>query len=355
MLLDVLEKLVPRGIRTENVTTAVLVRLVDAQKPTLLVDEADTFLKGNEEPRGALNAGHRRGGQHLRCEGDGNDLRAFKTFAPVAIAGIGRLHGTLADRSIQISMRRRVSSEEITHFRQDRPGVMSELARKCARWAGDNFDALVAVDQDMPEFLLNRAGDNWRPLFTVADHAGGEWPERVRDVARSLNRAKDETSIRVQLLADIKDIFEDRGGERLSSSVICDALAEKEESPWSEWGRPPKSITPATLARQLVHFGIKPKQMMGKGVPSNTRGYEIEAFTDAFTRYLAPESAITLEPKEAGAYSGNKTAIKKSDIAAENPRKLPVTLKPSTIALEKGETAGFAEKPTEDGAWSTDL
>ena len=63
--LDVLECLTPRSIRTENVTTAVLFRLVDGYQPTLLIDEVDSFLKDNEELRGALNAGHRRGGQML--------------------------------------------------------------------------------------------------------------------------------------------------------------------------------------------------------------------------------------------------------------------------------------------------
>ncbi len=60
--LDVLECLTPRSIRTENITTAVLFRLVDGYQPTLLIDEVDAFLKDNEELRGALNAGHRRGG-----------------------------------------------------------------------------------------------------------------------------------------------------------------------------------------------------------------------------------------------------------------------------------------------------
>ncbi|MBA2408339.1 MAG: hypothetical protein H0V62_00665 [Gammaproteobacteria bacterium] len=106
LLLDVVQAVVAKGLRTENVSTAVLFRIIDKDAPTLLVDECDSFLRDNEELRGALNAGHRRGGRHLRCEGDKNEVRAFKTFAPVVPAGIGSLPGTLADRSIIIRMER---------------------------------------------------------------------------------------------------------------------------------------------------------------------------------------------------------------------------------------------------------
>ena len=36
--------------------------MIEKYKPTLLIDEADTFLRGNEELRGVLNRGHTRSG-----------------------------------------------------------------------------------------------------------------------------------------------------------------------------------------------------------------------------------------------------------------------------------------------------
>ena len=59
--------LVPRGLKTENLSTATMFRVVDGYQPVLLIDEFDTFLKRNEELRGALNAGHAKGGRHLRA------------------------------------------------------------------------------------------------------------------------------------------------------------------------------------------------------------------------------------------------------------------------------------------------
>jgi len=43
-----------------NITTAVLLRVVEKYQPTVLVDEGDTFLTENEELRGVLNVGHNR-------------------------------------------------------------------------------------------------------------------------------------------------------------------------------------------------------------------------------------------------------------------------------------------------------
>jgi putative DNA primase/helicase len=88
LVLDILHTLAPKAIRTESITTAVLFRIVDKFTPTLLVDEYDAFIHDNEDLRGALNAGHKRGGMHLRCEGDKNEVRGFRTFTPVALAGI---------------------------------------------------------------------------------------------------------------------------------------------------------------------------------------------------------------------------------------------------------------------------
>ena len=89
-LLDVIAKLVPRPLATANVGAAVVFRVIEAASPTLLIDEADTFLGEADELRGSLNSGHRLGGAVLRCVGDDHEPRAFATFGACAIAMIGR-------------------------------------------------------------------------------------------------------------------------------------------------------------------------------------------------------------------------------------------------------------------------
>src|SRR6266542_3810961 len=57
--LDIIASMVPRPLRTENLTAPVLFRLVDQHQPTLLLDEVDAYLPQAEELRGLLNAGHK--------------------------------------------------------------------------------------------------------------------------------------------------------------------------------------------------------------------------------------------------------------------------------------------------------
>jgi hypothetical protein len=77
-LLEVLELLVARPWLTGRVTAAVLARKVDAERPTLLLDESDAAFKGEKEyaeaPRGLLKTGHRRGGKSTVCVGQGAEL-----------------------------------------------------------------------------------------------------------------------------------------------------------------------------------------------------------------------------------------------------------------------------------------
>ena len=68
--LDVLGELVARPLPSSNASVAAVFRIIEMAAPTLLIDEADTFLKENYELRGILNTGHRRGGQVTRTVGD---------------------------------------------------------------------------------------------------------------------------------------------------------------------------------------------------------------------------------------------------------------------------------------------
>jgi hypothetical protein len=183
--LDILARWVRRPLPTVNTTPAATFRIIESDQPTLLVDEADTFLKDSEELRGIINSGHRQGGCVLRVEGDQHVASVFATFAPCAIAAIGSLPGTIMDRSVVIDLARRKPDEKIEAFRLDRTAALDEIARRIVRWSQDNADAIGARDPDMPPGLYNRNADNWRPLFQIADAAGGGWPERARAAALS--------------------------------------------------------------------------------------------------------------------------------------------------------------------------
>src|SRR5262245_6001720 len=57
-VLIVLYFLTPRSELSSNITAPALFRYIEDVRPTLLIDEADSFVKDNEELRGILNSGH---------------------------------------------------------------------------------------------------------------------------------------------------------------------------------------------------------------------------------------------------------------------------------------------------------
>jgi putative DNA primase/helicase len=286
-LLDVLSHLVMRSLPAANTSAAAIFRVVEMQQPTLLIDEADTFLSENEELRGILNSGHRQGGLVLRVVGEDFEPRAFSTYSACAIALIGKLPGTLADRSVPIDLRRRRPDEAVEGFRFDRTRPLDQIARKAARWAMDHADQVRGADPVMPAGMFNRAADNWRPLLAIADAAGGSWPARARAAIKSLMLAGEaDQSIRVTLLGDIRAIFAEGHADRLSSAELIAALIAIEGRPWAEW-KAGKAITANNLARLLAPFAIQPGTIRtNDGTP---KGYHIAQFQDAFTRYLPGE------------------------------------------------------------------
>jgi putative DNA primase/helicase len=294
-LLDVLSCLVHRPISTGNATAAAIYRLVHKIAPTLLIDEADTFLVGNAALRGILNSGYRKNTAFVMRADE-----TFSTWAPAAIAMIGRLPSTLEDRSIWIQLQRRRADEPIEAFRLDQRGDLNRFARMAARFAADNFDELKSANPSVPRTLENREADNWLPLIAIADAAGGAWPSIARQVAEHLallNRAT-EQSVAVMLLEDIHSVLATHTGERIQSADLVKALAQLEDRSWADW-KGGKVITPNAIAHLLAPFNIKPFQMRtGSHV---LRGYRLAQFEDAFARYVEAagvQAATPLQPAD---------------------------------------------------------
>jgi len=181
--------------------------------------------------------------------------------------------------------------------------------------------------------LHDRAADNWRPLFAIADLAGGNWPTLARQVAVRLSggEADQDASVRVQLLVDVQAIFDGDERDQLPSAFICGQLAEMEDRPWPEW-RQSKPITPRQLARQLEAFSIRPGTIRTEtGTP---KGYKREAFKDAWSRYVPPRSATTPQVNPTAGLSPNSIRHNGEGVADEKTPKLAEDLGCGGVADE---------------------
>jgi putative DNA primase/helicase len=240
--------------------------------------------------------------------GDGWDVRRFSIWCPQAIAGIGRLPSTIADRSIVIQMKRKLRTETVAKLRRRDAGPLIVLARKVARWVDDHRQAIEEAVPEVPEGLNDRAADAWEICFAIADIAGGEWPARARKAALALSgdAVVEDDDVRAMLLSDIRAAFEtnlqtsasgehDNRGPRLASEDIVSYLAGLDERSWGEWkaGRP---ITKGQLARLLKPIGVSSGTIrLANGCTS--KGYYLSAFADAFPRYLPDTPNTRLQPK----------------------------------------------------------
>jgi putative DNA primase/helicase len=269
--------------RTDNMTTAVMFRLVSGHSPTILADECDKWLFRNEELVGLVQSGHEKGGTVIRCEGDSNELREFGCYAPFVLAAIGTLPSQLHSRSICIRLER-AKPEEIkrrSRFDLEHVEYETELNRKLARWVADNRERIQSCDPKLPAHLFNRIADNWRPLFKIAEAAGGNWPCRCADALAKLTTREDEReNLRVMLLVDIKQVFT---VERMFSKDLVEQLTELKERPWPEVCRG-KAITQNWLARNLAPFDIQPGNI--RIDDEQAKGYELADFKEAFERYI---------------------------------------------------------------------
>jgi hypothetical protein len=270
-LIDWLQSVVQRPLGSDNISAAAVYHVIEEQQPTLLIDEADTFLQNDNELRGILNSGHKAGKKVIRYDARLKCPRPYSTFTACAISMIGTLPGTLQDRSIQIRLRRRRPDEKTESLRGDR--MSDEIARRCARWALDNEGDFAGSDPEVPYQLTNRVADNWRPLLAIADVVGGKWPVQLREIAirQAELAAGEDPSVDTQLLRDIREIISDR--EWITTKDLLTGLHQREYF-----------ISAKRLAGRLKPYGIEPKQER-KG-STVERGYIAEHFVDAFARYL---------------------------------------------------------------------
>src|SRR5262245_34781035 len=289
-VLILLYYITPRSELASNISPSALFRYVEDVRPTLLIDEADSFLKDNEELRGILNSGHTKAAANIirNVEVNGQHKpRRFSTWAPKAIATIRELADTLEDRSIIITLQRKPKTAAVERLRKRDSEEFAILRRKAARWAADNFDNLTDPEPAIPDALNDRAADNWRPLLAIADLAGGDWPRRARDAAHLLSGEQDDSAVNVGLLADIRGALGDR--DEMKSADLVAALVADPERPWAEW-RGGKPLTQKQLAGLLKPFGITSETVHPAGEPHG-KGYKRVRFEDAWAAYCPGQNA----------------------------------------------------------------
>jgi len=291
-LLELIEALCARPLKSDNITAAGIYHAVDHEHPTLLMDEADNLgLAFNGALRAVVNSGHRRGGKVTRYHHA--QVRSFSTFSPVAVASIGTLPLPVMHRSIVIRMERHDGQHNLKRLDADDADTKADLDiayRMIFAWARE---AELCTDPPMPAQLRNRQADNWRPLIAIADAFGADWATRSREAAVIFAGGHQDEDAAVVLLGAIRGIFDGRRVDRLPSKTIVDDLTDADDAMWSEWrgiggNQQPRKLSQGEVAKLLAPFQIRPKTIrllsVASGKPT-VKGYSRSQFEAAWRSY----------------------------------------------------------------------
>jgi putative DNA primase/helicase len=337
-LLSVLNRLVNRPVAAANISPSAFFRVIEEMRPTLLIDEADTFLRGNDELRGILNAGCTPDTSYVvrvappdpnqefrssrRKQAPSTEdfplqncairnpnsalafpsspdtrhssrLLAFSCWCPKALAAIGRLPDTLADRCIIIRMQRKHIDEDCQRLRHLQT---TTLRQRCVQFVAQNQAAIASAEPEFPDTLHDRAADIWEPLLVLADLAGGEWPAKARRAAEGLTANAQGRSPIGSLLFDIFYGLLRGGSDRIFSRDLVAWLNRFTDRPWMDLPGlrsvdpcKRKEITELWIAQQLRPYGIRPRTI--RIADNVAKGYIQEDLEGVFQRYV-PRSEL---------------------------------------------------------------
>ncbi|MET9516332.1 DUF3631 domain-containing protein [Streptomyces sp. NPDC002994] len=307
--LEIVETLVPNRMAAVDASPSALFRAVsgiEGERPTIVFDEIDTVFGpkagDNEQLRGFLNAGHRRGRLMYRCVGDGSNqtVQGFPSYCAVAMAGLGSLPDTILTRSVIIRMRRRARNEKVEPFRQ---GIHEQegnaLRDRLALWADQVRDTVKGAWPEMPEGVTDRPADVWEPLLAVADAVGGGWPQRARAACVQLVKASqgdDKGSLGIRLLTDLRDHVL-IGVDRLPTIAVVDRLNALDDAPWADLqGKPLDSRRLSRMLRDYVTADNEPITSRNIRTTGGVlKGYYAVDLHDAWQRYCPPPPESPLQ------------------------------------------------------------
>lgn len=288
VLQDLLAEISNRSQKAANISISSVYRLLHSRRPTLFLDEIDTYFQNRDELIGILNAGYdERVGTVLRQSAKGTDwseTAEFSVWGAKCLAGIGSQVATLESRTIKIQLVRKPTQHKLVRLHeviaQDRE-LFLNIRRKCVRFAIDNEEALIRQQPAYRDELSDRANDCWSGLFKLAALIGSDI-ESLHDAATKLSSSSGpEKSDFEEFLLDLKPFVGSHQQSRIPSNALVEYLRSLDERPYRY-----KSFSAYDLASRLRPHGIRPVQMRTDGNSRNVKGYEKAELQQLISKYL---------------------------------------------------------------------
>lgn len=337
-VLEVLNLLVRAPLFAFGASVPAIFRSMATGPVSLLIDEVDAIFGGagkeaHEDLRALINVGYKRGAKVPRCVGPQHDVQHFGVFSPVALAGLGNLPDTVLSRSLIVKMRRRAPSESVEPFRERVQESEGHAIRdRLALWAETVGPKVGAAYPDLPPGVVDRGAELWEPLISIADEAGGPWPEWARAAAVEFaGRNSQAASLRVRLLGDIRVVFA-KADSMSTADLLARLIGEAPygvdgtgdplyltDAPWADLKG--SALDARSLARMLRPYDVLAERFRPDG-KVQIRGYRRASLSDAFARYLPappadPSQVSQASPPERTPASCDTCDARDSTLASE--------------------------------------
>ncbi|MGZ4524851.1 MAG: DUF3631 domain-containing protein [Mycobacterium sp.] len=299
--LEITQCFVPRAgdELVSNLTEAALYQSIEdtinekGGRPTILHDQLDKLFGNaeygkirNAKVENIIESGFQRSGT-IQRKMNGR-ATPFNVYAPMALAGamdLSYVPDAIVSRSITIRLQRALPGEVQKRWKQRTYAPQAEpLCWLLRLWIELVHGYAHEHQPDIPAELSNRDTDKWEPLLTVADLAGGRWPElaRVACVASVAGWEATAPSEGMQVLWAINAIFDELLVDRIHTETLMPELSAR----GFRWAARPIRESSLILARLLRPYGVAPRSV--RIGPKSIRGFKREWFEDGWLRYPPP-------------------------------------------------------------------
>ena len=240
VLIQALMQICFNGSDGVDQTGATIFRQVEANSPTLFLDEVEDFKNPKPSQRNImsiLNVGFSKSGKVSRVI---KEPVSFSVYSPKVFGGINDINDVLESRTIHIPMLRKLPEEKIEKFNDSKDLLAEQEAIREAlylfglQFCGaindlyGNIQSIKYLDE-----LQNRAADIWGPLFvlsSIVDQANGnsvvsDSLKTYLDIEQEVHKIRDEeeneTSIMLNVLNEVLNSIKPVKVESNSEGTVC--------------------------------------------------------------------------------------------------------------------------------------
>jgi hypothetical protein len=359
-LLEACGELSHRAQECSTITAAGFFHLHQEERRTLLIDEAQSILgkKGNDtELQGVLLASHRRRSAKVIRAVEINKQfvsKEFDAWCTFAMTYTGKLAYALEPRCLKVTLKRAKPGEVEQHLLYGTSEILVDCRRKFARWAEDQISL---PNVELPKDLYNRRGDNWRPLFQIAEAVGGHWREKIKAAALASAGIRVVPDVVIALLTDLSDVLWDPRKEKPRERMLTDdmvaGLTEHKAPSW-DWktcnrGGP---VNRYWLRDNLAGVLDPPNSQRWREKTSKhpLHGYTFVQFEDAFERYSIASNHKVQEADDLGDISAKRGDSSDTSGSSDTATKNHSPVQESSPVPDAGEVSGTPSGTPPDSA-----